>query len=84
MKDISSAELLNLAEQNTKKHLGKKVIVKENLMVKNMLNEGKFEFHTREKVLGLLSVPLERPYDSKLNIKSIIMDIRTNINKITY
>jgi hypothetical protein len=47
-----------------------------------MLKESKFEFHIREKAVGLPEVPLERPYDGRGVIKGLIMDIRGNINRI--
>jgi hypothetical protein len=47
-----------------------------------MLKESKFEFHVRERAVGLNEVPLERPFDGRSTIKGMIMDIRTNINRI--
>ena len=44
--------------------------------------ETKNEYHKRENNLGLSSVPLEKPIDGRAQIKNIIIDIRTNINKI--
>jgi hypothetical protein len=86
LKQISTEDLLQLAYQNVNKNEreGKKSQVKENEMAKNMLKEGKYEFHIREKTLGLPEVPLERPYDGRSNIKGIILDIRSNINKISF
>jgi hypothetical protein len=47
-----------------------------------LIREPKNEYHKRENNLGLSSVPLERPIDGRTQIKNIIIDIRTNINKI--
>lgn len=34
-----------------------------------MIREKKFDFHSKERSLGLSEVPLERPYDGKSVIK---------------
>ena len=51
-------------------------------MVKTMRREMKFDFHQRERALGLPEIPLERPYAGRSSIKAIVMDIKTNINRI--
>eukprot|EP00347_Sterkiella_histriomuscorum_P009757 403340005 len=50
----------------------------------NLIKESKFEFHERERNQGLAQVPLERPVDGRAQIKNIIIDIRSSINKIIY
>lgn len=56
---------------------------KENEMQKNMIKDTKHEYHKREKHLGLPQISLEKPYDGRSHIKGIILDIRTNINRIS-
>jgi hypothetical protein len=68
--------------ENVREREKSKSKLRENEMAKNMIRENKFEFHTRERLLGLPEVPLERPYDGRSNIKQVILEIRTNINKL--
>lgn len=56
---------------------------KQNVLAHNMIRENKYDFHQRERILGLPEVPLEKPYDSRSSLKQMFLGLRTNINKLT-
>jgi hypothetical protein len=80
---MSTDELLKLNLRKSTTQDTTKTNKKENEMAKNMVRETKFEFHQREKALGLSQVPLEKPFDGRSHIKGVILEIRTNINRLS-
>ena len=69
LRHVSTEELLKINMENVRERERAKSKMKENEMAKNMIRENKFEFHNRERILGLSEVPLEKTYDGRSNIK---------------